>query len=255
MKILFFTVFALVFNCITIFSQSNLNAKTTCGTCALLPGEVDKFSDALLDSKLHYYTNEGTTKFDLKKAEKECNLNYFSICNDKMVLTSTGYKKDRTELRQKKKLSLNDFSEMYFEAQIVNTPKANEKKGVTIAQIHSSAVGVKRPLLRVEIVGGNEIRSVVTESYLKGEGAVQNDFLVPFKDGDDIICAVTIKKGDNKVEVELINKTKKKKKKRTYKVSELWQTKDGLFYFKAGAYIQVSGPKTRVSYSEFKYQY
>ncbi len=251
----------LFFYAISCFSQSSLESKANldlsavCGTCDLKPGDVSKFKDALTESKLHYYTDNGKTKLDLKKANEECNLNYFYICNDKLVLTSSGMAKDRTELRQKKKLSLNDYSKMFFDGIITNTPKSNERKGVTIGQIHSSADGVKRPLLRVEVDGGKEIKVVVTDSYVKGEGVVHKDFLVPFKDGDRLTCAIEIKKSGNKIGVEVANKTNGKKKKRTYNVSELWQSKDGFFYFKAGAYTQVSGPKTRVSYDEFKYDY
>lgn len=251
MKKVFIILFFL-FNISLVFSQENSNV---CGTCDLKPGQVDKFKEALEESKLHYYTDEGTTKLDLKKAHEECNLDYFSICNNKLVLISTGKKKDRTEIRQKKKLSLNDFSKLYFEGTIFNTPKDNPRKGVTIAQIHSSADGVKRPLLRVEVAGGNEIRSVFTSSYLKGEGEVENDFLLPFKDGDKIVCTLEIRNSGNKVSVEVYNKTKDKRQKKTYKVSDLWQEKDGEFYFKAGAYTQVEGPKTIVMYDEFKFEY
>lgn len=254
MKTFFLVLFSLL-SLISTFSQSNLDPKKTCGTCELIPGKVEKFKDALLESKLHYYTNGGKSKLDLKKAYEECDLAYFSICNDKLVLTSSGQSKDRTEIRQKKKLSLNDYSKMFFDGEITNTPKSNERKGVTIAQIHSAADEVKRPLLRVEVAGGKEIKVVVTESYMKGEGAVEKDFLVPFKDGDRITCSIEIKDKGNKIGVEVENKTKGKKKKYQYNVSELWQSKDGFFYFKAGAYTQVSGPKTRVSYYEFKYEY
>ena len=252
MKKLFTLLFSF-FTLTVVFSQKETN--NTCGTCDVKPGDIEKFREALEESKVHFYTDEGTTKLDLKKAHEECNLDYFAICNNKLVLTSTGQKKDRTEIRQKKELSLNDFSEMYYEASIFNTPKSNHKKGVTIAQIHNSADGVKRPLLRVEIAGGKEIRSVLTNTYIKGEGKVKNDLLVPFKDGDEIQCTVTIRRGGNKVSVYVFNKTMEKGKRISYEVSDLWLEKDGEFYFKAGAYTQVSGPKTLVMYDQFEYRY
>ena len=238
-----------------VFSQSEIDPKSVCGSCNLLPGQVDKFAEALKESKLHYYTDQGTNKLDLKKANEECNINYFSICYDMLVLTSTGQKKDRTEIRQKKKLTLNDYSEMVFEAAIFDTPKDNPKKGVTIAQIHSSAEGVKRPLLRVEVAGGKEIRSIFTDTYIKGEGKSENDFLVPFDDGDLILCSLVIEEADDKVAVSVYNKTKDKRATKQYSAGELWKQKDGEFYFKAGAYTQVSGPKTAVFYNNFHYKY
>ena len=62
-----------------VFSQSEIDPKSVCGSCNLLPGQVDKFAEALKESKLHYYTEQGTNKLDLKKANEECNINYFSI--------------------------------------------------------------------------------------------------------------------------------------------------------------------------------
>ena len=244
-----------LFNASIIMAQTSTDSKTSCGACDVLPGQVEKFKSALSESKLHFYTDGGTNKLDLKKAEEECNVKYFSVCNDMLILTSTGEKKDRTELRQKKKLSLNDYSSMYYEAIISNTPKDNEKKGVTIGQIHNSAEGVKRPLLRVEITGSGEIRAVVTDSYIKGEGEVENDLVVPFNDGDKITCKIVIKDSEDEIEVEVVNKTNGSKKELTYTVSELWKEKDGEFYFKAGAYTQVTGPETIVIYNEFKYEY
>lgn len=251
MKKVVITLFFLC-NAVLVFSQSTSSG---CGSCDVKPGQIDKFKSALEDSKLHFYTDEGKTKLDLKKADKECNSDYFTTCNNKMVLISSGKKKDRTEIRQNKKLKLNDYSKLYFDGSFANTPKDNLRKGVTIAQIHNSAEGVKRPLLRVEIAGGIAIKSVFTSSYLKGQGDVDNDFLVPFKDGDEIECTVIIKGSGNKVSVEVYNKTRDMRKKVTYKVGNLWQEKDGEFYFKAGAYTQVSGPKTIVMYDEFKFYY
>jgi len=233
---------------------SKTNAQNNCGNCDIKPGQSEKFKDALTDSKLHYYTNEGKTKLDLKKAEEECNQSYFVLCDDLLILTSSGKKKDRTEIRQDKNLSLNEYSAMDFSAIYEKVPSSNDRKGVTIGQIHNDTKGVKRPLLRVEITGGDEIRVVVTDSFLKGEGNVENDFLVSFKEKDHIDCKIEINKG-NKITVFLKNKTTGKKKKRSYNISKLWQKMDGQFYFKAGAYTQVSGPKTKVSYNRFNFIY
>jgi len=171
-----------------------------------------------------------------------------------LVLTSSGKKKDRTEIRQDKNLSLNQYSAMEFSAIFENTPTSNDRKGVTIGQIHNDTKGVKRPLLRVEIAGGNEIRVIVTDSFIKGEGNTENDFLVSFNEKDKIECKIEINKR-NKVTVSVKNITSGKKKKISYPVSELWQKMDGQFYFKAGAYTQVSGPKTKVSYDKFNFIY
>lgn len=237
-----------------ILFSNQVNAQNDCNSCDTKPGQSEKFKAALTDSKLHYYTNGGTTKLDLKKAEEECNTNYFVLCGESLVLTSPGQKKDRVEIRQDKNLSLNQYSAMDFSAVYENAPSSNDRKGVTIGQIHNDTKGVKRPLLRVEIAGGDEIRVVVTDSFLKGEGNVENDFLVPFKEKDHIDCKIEINK-NNKVTVSVKNKTTGKKKKRSYDISKLWQTMDGQFYFKAGAYTQVSGPQTKVSYDKFNFIY
>jgi len=237
-----------------LFFTIQINSQNDCYNCDLKPGQSKKYRKALTDSKLHYYTNGGTTKLDLKKAEEECNSAYFVLCDDNLILTSPGQKKDRVEIRQDKNLSLNQYSAMDFSAVYENVPASNDRKGVTIGQIHNDTKGVKRPLLRVEIAGGDEIRVVVTDSFIKGQGNVENDFLVSFKEKDQIDCKIEINKG-NKITVSVKNNTTGKKKERSYNVSELWQKMDGQFYFKAGAYTQVSGPQTKVSYNKFNFIY
>ena len=236
-------------------SAQNIPAETPCESCDIIPGKLTQFKDALTDSKVHYYTDGGTIKLDLKKAEEVCDENYFSICNNSLVLTSPGQKKDRTEIRQDKNLSLNDYSAMEFTAVFEKAPSSNSRKGVTIGQIHNDSKGVKRPLLRVEIAGGKAIRLVVTDTYLKGKGNVTNDFLTSFNDGDKIECKIEINKSGNKVTTHVKNISTGESKKISNKVSKTWREKDGEFYFKAGAYTQVSGPKTKVSYSAFNYLY
>lgn len=224
-------------------------------TTEIIPGTLPQFKDALTDSKLHYYTNGGQDKLDLKKAEIEYNKDYFYTNNDLMVLVSPGQKKDRIEIRQDKNLSLNDYSAMEFSATYENVPSSNKKKGVTIGQIHNDSKGVKRPLLRVEIAGGNAIRVIITDTYLKGKGKVINNYLTSFKEKDHIDCKISIAKSSNKVTVYVKNNTTDEKTTLTYKVNKTWKEMDGQFYFKAGAYTQVSGPQTKVSYDKFQFLY
>lgn len=94
-----------------------------------------------------------------------------------MILISPGQKSDRIEIRQEKDLGLNAKSAMHFIATFEDVPDERSNKGVTIGQIHNDTKVVKGPLLRVEIAAGNEIRVVVTESYLKNEGDLENIFL------------------------------------------------------------------------------
>ncbi len=243
----------LVFSNLIIHSQEL--SEDNCKVCTVLPGSVDEFKSALIDSKLHYYTDNGKTKLDLKKAEEICDANYFYTCNGLMFLISTGQKNDRTEIRQDKNLSLNDYSAMHFIAKFENVPDTNSRKGVTIGQIHNDTKGVKRPLLRVEIAGGNAIKVIVTDSYIKNEGNVENDFFTSFKEKDEVECKIEINDSDDKITVFVNNLTQDKKESKTYNVSDLWKEMDGNFYFKAGAYTQVSGPKTKVSYSKFQFVY
>lgn len=249
--------FSITFLLLTTFSSfaQNYLKNSVCNVCETIPGKIAEFKDALTDAKLHYYTDNGKTKLDLKKAEEICNANYFYTCNNLMVLISSGQKNDRTEIRQDKNLSLNNYNAMYFKAILENAPDSNERKGVTIGQIHNDTKGVKRPLLRVEIAGGNAIRVIVTESYIKNEGEVLNDFLTSFKDKDEIECKIEINNFDDKITVFVNNITQQKKETKSYRVSNLWKEMDGNFYFKAGAYTQVSGPKTKVSYSKFQFIY
>ena len=184
-KILFLLLTTCVF--LEVIHAQETSPKKKESLC-VLPGSIPKFKDALTDAKLHYYTNGGKTKLDIKKAELECNLDYFTIINNKMVLISSGQKKDRTEIRQDKNLSLNDYSAMFFSATIEKVPFTEKRKGITIGQIHNDTKGVKRPLLRVEIAGGNDIRTVVTSSYLKGEGKVIKDSFTSFTEKDTIEC-------------------------------------------------------------------
>lgn len=248
---------SITFFLLTILSSfgQNQSEKSKCNLCETLPGKIAEFEAALTDAKLHYYTNNGKTKLDLKKAEEVCDANYFYTCNNLMVLISSGQKNDRTEIRQDKNLSLNEYSAMYFKGKFEKAPDSNERKGVTIGQIHNDTKGVKRPLLRVEIAGGNAIKVIVTESYIKNEGKVTNDFFTAFKDQDEIECKIEINDADDKVTVFVNNITQGKKEKKSYTVSDLWKEMDGNFYFKAGAYTQVSGPKTKVSYSRFQFIY
>lgn len=234
---------------------SDTNTNNTCGTCKVKPAELPQFTKALNDSKIHYYTNGGKIKLDLKKAEEVCNEAYFYTCNDLLILTSPGQQKDRTEIRQDKNLSLNDYSAMEFSAVFENVPASNRNKGVTIGQIHNDTKGVKRPLLRVEITGGKSVRVIVTDSYLKGKGKVVNERLTSFNEKDKINCKIEINKSSNKITVIVKNSTTGEFKTKSYKVSKLWRKMDGEFYFKAGAYTQVSGPQTKVSYDEFKFIY
>lgn len=240
---------------ISTINSQNKSDVLNCNSCEILPGSITKFKDALTDSKLHYYTNEGKTKLDLKKAEEECDANYFYTCNQQLILISTGKKNDRTEIRQDKNLSLNSYSAMDFTAIFENVPDSNSRKGVTIGQIHNDTKGVKRPLLRVEIAGGNAIKVIVTDSYIKNEGNVENDYFTSFSEKDEVKCKIEINGTGDKVTVLVHNITKNKKETKSYNVSDLWKQMDGNFYFKAGAYTQVSGPQTKVSYSKFQFIY
>ncbi|WP_296638356.1 polysaccharide lyase family 7 protein [Polaribacter sp.] len=177
------------------------------------------------------------------------------MLDGKMILISPGQKSDRIEIRQEKDLYLSAKSAMHFIASFEDVPDASPNKGVTIGQIHNDAKGVKRPLLRVEIAGGNDIRVVVTESYLKNEGDVENDFFTSFDEKDRIECIIKILGDGDELAVEIKNLTKNEARVISYNLSDLWKTMDGNFFFKAGAYTQVAGPKTKVSYEKFKFIY
>lgn len=47
--------------------------------CDIKPGDIEKFNKALVDSKLHYYTNQGKTKLDLKR-QKNFVIKTISTC-------------------------------------------------------------------------------------------------------------------------------------------------------------------------------
>jgi len=70
-----------------------------------------------------------------------------------------------------------------------------------------------------------------------------------------IECTLTILGNEEDILIKLKNVTQNKKREIVYHVSDLWKTMDGNFYFKSGAYTQVSGAKTKVTYHKFKFFY
>lgn len=220
-----------------------------CNTCSTKPGDITNFSEALKQSKVQRYTNAGTIKKEYKEAETFCDLDFFSTCNNRLIITSTGEAKDRLELRQEKDLALNQKSIMRFQATWENLPSSNLKKGVTFAQIHSDASTVERPLLRIEYTGANEIRCVVTDTYEKGEGSAKNDLLFTYKEGQELYGKIELTGIDNQVLIYLKNLSTGKSATKTYRVSNKWLEKDGDFYFKTGAYLQEDGGRPQASYS------
>jgi len=236
-------------------SKNNSTERAPCDICTTKPGDISKFNSALRDSKVQRYTNGGSTKKEYKKAESYCNTDFFNTCWGFMVLKTTNQKNDRVELRQEKNLSLNDQSILRFQAQLQQLPRSSSSKGITIAQIHNDASGVKRPLLRLEYTGNNKLRTVVTDTYVKDQGTVIKDYMVDFEDGDYVYSKVEIKSSGNKINIYVKNVTTGQSKSKTYTVSNKWRQKDGQFYFKTGAYLQVSGSTPRVSYNRFQYFY
>ncbi|PRP66826.1 polysaccharide lyase family 7 protein [Nonlabens agnitus] len=226
-----------------------------CTSCNTVPGTLSQFANALKDSKLQRYTNAGTEKIEYKKAEEFCNPLFFTTCDNLMVLTATDQAKDRIEFRQEKDLSLNDQSIMRLQASFQNLPIGSTTKGVTMAQIHSDASGVERPLLRVEYTGAKDVRVVVTDTYVKGAGKSINDFMMNFQDGHELYCKLEIMESGNQVHVYLKNITTGKSNSKTYTVSNKWLEKDGDFYFKTGAYLQESGSIPIVRYQSLSYYY
>ena len=224
-------------------------------SCEPVPGSLSNFSSALKDSKLQRYTNAGSDKKEYKAAEEYCNPLFFTACGNLMVLTATDKAKDRIEFRQEKDLALNDQSIMRLQASFQNLPTGSSTKGVTMAQIHSDASGVERPLLRVEYTGANDVRVVVTDTYEKGEGKSTNDFMVNFRNGHELYCKLEIMESGNQVSVYVKNVTTGKSNSKTYTVVKKWLEKDGDFYFKTGAYLQESGSSPVVKYQLLNYYY
>lgn len=240
---------------IPVGQETDDSSKASCDTCNTKPGDISKFNAALRDSKVQRYTNGGNTKKEYKTAETYCNTSFFTTCNGRMVFKSTSKTNDRVEIRQEKDLSLNNQSIMRFQAKLEDLPTSSSSKGVTIAQIHSDASSVGRPLLRLEYTGNNQLRAEVTDTYVKNEGSVKDDFMVNFNDGDQVYCKLEIKSSGNKVNIYVKNVSTGQTKSRTYTVSSKWRQKDGDFYFKTGAYLQQSGKSPRVSYNRFQFFY
>ncbi|MDP5100967.1 MAG: polysaccharide lyase family 7 protein [Nonlabens sp.] len=226
-----------------------------CSTCDVKPGDLPAFNKALMDVKVQRYTDGGTTKIEHKIAETFCDKEFFSTCDGLMIIQATDEKSDRVELRQEKNLGLTAPSIMRFQAKFENLPNASASKGVTLAQIHNDASGVGRPLLRVEYTGENELRVVVTDTYVKGAGTSTNDYMVTFKDGDELYCKLEMTGNDDEVRVFIKNMNTGKSKSKAYTVNSTWKQKDGDFYYKTGAYLQESGKSPRASYSMLQFNY
>lgn len=219
------------------------------------PIHLDQFKTVLIDSKLQQYKNGGKSREEFKKLDTFCDDTIFKVCGDAMVLQATDDKNDRVEFRQLKNLKLNDQSILRFQAKFENLPNSNDRKGVTLAQIHNDAQGVGRPLFRVEYTGENELRAVLTDTYIKYEGESTNDYLVGFRDGHELYCKLEILESGNQISVYVKNINTGKSKTKIYTVDNKWLEKDGDFYFKTGAYLQVAGKAPRVSYYSLKYSY
>ncbi len=223
--------------------------------CSIKPGDVAVFTAALKDSKLQRYTDDGTTKREFKNAEAFCDENFFYSQDNKLILIASDGKSDRIELRQEKNLSLNQQSTLRFQAQFENLPNSSDNKGVTLAQIHSDADGVGRPILRLEFTGANELRAVVTDTYEKGEGKSENDLLLSFRDGHHLYAMIEIAPAGNAMNIYVKNLDTGKSAFKTYTASIKWQQKDGDFYFKTGAYLQESGKSPRATYDLLQFTY
>lgn len=236
------------------FAGKDINT-AGCSQCDTKPGDLSSFNAALKDVKVQRYTDGGTNKIEHKIAETFCDKAFFSTCNGLMIIQATDQKNDRVELRQEKNLDLKTPSIMRFQAKFENLPNASVTKGVTLAQIHSDASDVGRPLLRVEYTGENELRVVVTDTYVKGEGRSINDFMLTFKDGDELYCKLEMKGSDDQVSVYLKNMNTGKSKSKTYTVNSTWKEKDGNFHYKTGAYLQESGKSPRASYRMLQFTY
>lgn len=229
---------------------------TECYSCnEKKPNDLDRFKDAFVDSKLQQYTDEGKSREEFKNLTSFCDDTIFKVCGDAVVLQATDEKSDRVEFRQLKDLSLDTSSILRFQATFENLPNYGDRKGVTLAQIHSDASGVGRPLFRVEYTGTNELHAVLTNTYVKHEGESTTDYLIGFNDGHELYCKLEIVGSGNQIKVFVKNITTGKSKEKIYTVASKWLEKDGDFYFKTGAYLQVPGKSPRATYYSLNYFY
>ena len=242
------TEIAIEENSLTKLETTN---KIFCSSCTESPATYPRFSTALLDSKLQSEFLLGDQK-DLKNF---CNTEFFTICDNNLVMTGPDILSDRTELRQVKDLSLNDFSQMKFSATYENLPTSSITKGVTIAQIHNDYVRVSRPLLRLDIVNGNRLQSHINHSFIKNDGPASNDNLISIKEGERLYVRMDISSFGNRVYVYAENKTTGEAASKMYIVNSNWNEANGQYYFKTGIYTQVDGYSSKASYDYLYFNY
>lgn len=224
--------------------------KAACDDCSPNPSGLSGVSAAL--SQLRYeYTGSSEQDADDNSA---CDVGSYNTCGGWLVLTSSGSANHRSELKYRGNLNINSKHTMEIKMVAENLPSSGGK-GVTIAQIHSRYQaqagdgGSTRPPLRMEIVDG-KLLAIVADHYDQGQGG-SDDY--PFFDYNGGVMYITLEiVGDGKA-VYAYARYGNQSEAYTIDLPSRWQENSNLdeyYYFKTGAYQQVSGGPPRVSIAQ-----
>lgn len=153
-------------------------------------------------------------------------------------------------------MSFNANYQMNLELVAENIPfDADRDRGLTIAQIHNRYCDTDRPMLRLEIVGG-QIRMIMAQAR---DGSDNYDRLegtgMSYSEGDRLVVTLRMRRV-NWIYYYIHNKKTGQVEEGEFRPPSDWRSSDlkEAFYFKTGAYQQAEsdGENPRVSFTKLQ---
>lgn len=244
--------------------QSEIQSPESWTIKNIAPGSGTKFGNAISNCKWQSSVGSlagpgGDTDHEDYAVTYKDNQAFYETSNGYMVFITEEGKSERTELRDLGNRSFYEYHKLLWKGLVQNVDGNDE---VTIAQIHNDG-SVSRPLLRIYIKNRNIYAKMSenptgTSTYLVSDDTdsrVWNktgDGEVAWNDSDRLTVAITIRE-DGRLTVYVKNRT-------TGEVMDCfltpnysnWNSYDGNYYFKSGAYNQGSNTAARVSINHFE---
>jgi len=159
----------------------------------------------------------------------------------------------RTELKEDSgdEQSLTAYRKMEYKGNLYNIPE----NGVTIAQIHNRATGVKRPWIRVFVDDDNYIKIRETETTPDETSSTYSTFPsssgVLYTSGDDLHIKIEIENGSAYFYIEADGESYEE----TLTPNSDWDDYASGYYFKAGVYTEGNDVQPRMEFKEFDIVY
>lgn len=155
----------------------------------------------------------------------------------------------RTELKEATgdEANLSDYKRMRFTAKFSNIPS----HGVTIAQIHNRADGVKRPWLRLYLDGDKTFKIKETETNPTGSSSTYTTYAgMEYSVNEEVEITIwTGLSGQEKAKIRVdYNGTRFQE---TLYPSSAWSNFENDYYLKAGVYTEGADIEAKVIYSAF----